>query len=156
MIAVSIRIAVRLGIAAVSACVAMSAASCGILRDDTANTVAGGSAEVQSGTVTESAASDAQVTGSVDAVFKPTELTVEDGQFSFDELCSYVRANPTLTRINTGSALLTAEQYVTLATIAENADVVSRINIEGIETDLSTGEVDLSGTVISDKEAFPL
>lgn len=76
------------------------------------------------------------------------------GEKSFDLISEYVQKLPLLKHLNVGESVLTSKDYTTLCESNKNLSIVSKVSFEGITLDLASDEIDISGTKISDKEAF--
>ena len=84
-----------------------------------------------------------------------TELIFEDDATeTYDTLFSYMKQYPSLELFNTGSTVLTAEEYVSLCEVNPAVTVISKVQFEGTVLDLSLNEIDISEKIIADKEDF--
>lgn len=125
----------------------ISAVSCDMLRPPTPET----SRFDQSGpspTDTEAEETEPPVT------YK-TELIIEDpAPVGIDVLSAQLTENPKLELFNTGTTVLTVDEYISLRTINPETRIISQVNFEDTVLDLSLTEIDISEKQIVDREKF--
>ncbi len=73
---------------------------------------------------------------------------------SYDTALEFLQKLPCLNTLITADTPLTCEQYLSLCDINKDVSIVSKINFEGKDVDMTADEIDISGHTVKDKAAF--
>ena len=137
----------------ISGIIAASLTSCGgLLREET-NSPVNTEAPV---TQTVGVESESETEKELEIITKPdktVDLTGSTG-VTADVLRETVKTYPNLERLTAADVTVSMKDYVEICRLNEKADVITRVSFDGAEIDLSLDEIDISGTVITDKALF--